>query len=113
MFSSFACACTYQCLNLFTLVQFHTVTMPGEEVAKPPAKIPDLPFILPSFDWNAGNLYCQFKLFKMKVEFAFKGTYAKNPGHAKVGATLNWLGDAAFENMVTSYGLPPPTKMIL
>ena len=33
----------------------------------------------------------------MKVEFAFKGTYAKNPGHAKVGAILNWLGDAAFE----------------
>ena len=34
---------------------------------------------------------------KWKVEFAFKGTYAKNPGHAKVGAILNWLGDTAFE----------------
>ena len=81
------------CLNLFTLVQFHIVTMPGEEVAKPPAKIPTLPFIPPSFDLNASNLYSQFKLFKTKVEFAFKGTYAKNPGHA----ILNWLGDTAFE----------------
>ena len=71
--------------------------MPGEEVAKPPAKIPTLPFVPPSFNWNASNLYSQFKLFKMKVEFAFKGTYAKNPGHAKVGAILNWLSDAAFE----------------
>ena len=85
------------CLNLFTLVQFHTVTMPGEEVAEPPAKISTLPFIPPSFDWNASYLYSQFRLFKMKVEFAFKGTYAKNPGHAKVGAILNLLGDAAFE----------------
>ena len=51
----------------------------------------------PKFDWNASNLYSQFKLFKTKVEFAFKGTYKDNPGHAKVGAILNWLGDAAFE----------------
>ena len=71
--------------------------MPGEEVAEPPAKIPTLPFVPSSFDLNASNLYSQIKLFKMKVEFAFKGTYAKNPGHAKVGAILNWLGDAAFE----------------
>ena len=76
------------CLNFFTLVQFHIVTMPGEEVAKPPAKIPTLPFVPPSFDWNASNLYFQFKLFKTKVEFAFKGAYAKNPGHAKVCAIL-------------------------
>ena len=34
---------------------------------------------------------------KTKVEFAFKGTYKDNPGHAKVGAILNWLGDTAFE----------------
>ena len=27
----------------------------------------------------------------------FKGTYKDNPGHAKVGALLNWLGDTAFE----------------
>ena len=85
------------CLYLFTLVQFHTVIMPGEEVTKTPAKILTLPFVPPSFKWNVSNLYSQFKLFKMKVEFAFKGTFAKNPGHAKVGAILNWLGDAAFE----------------
>ena len=36
-------------------------------------------------------------IFKTKVEFAFKETYKDNPGQAKVGAILNWLGDAAFE----------------
>ena len=56
-----------------------------------------MPFNPPEFDWNASNLYSQFKLFKTKVEFAFKGTYKENPGHAKVGAILNWLGDSAFE----------------
>ena len=71
--------------------------MPGDDAVDPPAKIPTLPFKPPKFDWNASNLYTQFKLFKTKVEFAFKGTYKDNPGHAKVGAVLNWLGDAAFE----------------
>ena len=72
--------------------------MPGEDgAADPPAKIPTLRFKPPKFDWNANNLYSQFKLFKTKVEFAFNGTYKDNPGHAKVGAILNWLGDAAFE----------------
>ena len=87
--------------------------MPGEEVAEPPAKIPTLPFVPPSFDWNASNLYSQFKLFKTKVEFAFKGTYAKIPGHAKVGAILNWLAMKLLKYMVTSYGLSQWTKMIL
>ena len=74
------------------------MTTPGEDGdADPPAKIPTLPFKPPNFDWNASNLYSQFKLFKTKVEFAFKGTYKGNPGHAKVDAILNWLGDAAFE----------------
>ena len=71
--------------------------MPGDDAVDPPAKIPTLPFKPPEFDWNASNLYSQFKLFKTKVEFAFKGTYKDNPGHAKVGAVLNWLGDTAFE----------------
>ena len=71
--------------------------MPGDDAVDPPAKIPTLPFKPPEFDWNASNLYSQFKLFKTKVEFAFKGTYKDNPGHAKVGAVLNWLADAAFE----------------
>ena len=74
------------------------MTLPGEDgAADPPAKIPTLPFKPPEFDWNASNLYSQFKCFKTKVEFALKGTYKDNPGHTKVGAILNWLGDAAFE----------------
>ena len=51
--------------------------MPGED---PPVKIPTLPFKPPEFDWNASNLYSQFKLFKTKLEFAFKGTCKENPG---------------------------------
>ena len=47
---------------------------------------------------------CTAKLFKTKVEFAFKGTYKDNPGHAKVGEILNWLGDAAFEIYGTIVG---------
>ena len=72
--------------------------MPGKDgAANPPAQIPTLPFKPPKSDWNASNLYSQFKLFKTKVEFAFKGTYKDNPGHVKVGAILNWLGDTAFQ----------------
>ena len=85
------------CLILFILVHFYSVTMPSDDAVDPPAKIPTLPFKPPKFDWNASNLYSQYKLFKTKVEFAFKGTYKDNPGHAKVGAVLNWLGDVAFE----------------
>ena len=68
--------------------------MPGED---PPVKFPTLPFKPPKFDCNASNLYSQFKLFKTKVEFAFKETYKENPGHAKVGVILNWLVDSTFE----------------
>ena len=69
MFSSFACA-----YHSFVLVEFLPVTMPGEDgTADLPPKIPTLPFKPPKFDWNASNLYSQFKLFKTKVEFAFKG----------------------------------------
>ena len=72
--------------------------MPHEDgAANPPARIPTLPFKPPKFDWNASNLYSQFKLFKTKVEFAFKETYKDNPGHAKVGAILNWLDNSVFE----------------
>ena len=85
------------CLILFILVHFYSVTMPGDDAVNPPAKIPTLPFKPPEFDWNVSNLYSQFKHFKTKVEFAFKGTCKDNPSHAKVGAVLNWLGDAAFE----------------
>ena len=85
-------------ISLFLYLYTFTCTVPGEDGAvDPPAKIPTLPFKPPKFDWNASNLYSQFKLFKTKVEFAFKGTYKDNPGDAKVGAIFNWLGDAAFE----------------
>ena len=84
-------------LILFILVNFYSVTIPGDGAVNPPAKIPTLPFKPFEFDWNASNLYSQFNLFKTKVEFAFKGTYKDNPSHAKVGAVLNWLGNAAFE----------------
>ena len=84
--------------NLFILVHSQTVRIPGEDgSADPPAKIPTLPFKPPKFDWNASNLYSQFKLFKTEVEFAFKGTYKDNPRNAKVGVILNWLGNTAFE----------------
>ena len=67
-----------------------------------------MPFKPPKFDWNASNLYSQFKLkFKTKVEFAFNGTYKENPGHTKVGAILNWLGDSAFE-MHANFIWPDP-----
>ena len=68
--------------------------MPGKD---PLVKIPTLPFKPPEFNWNASNLYNQFKFFTTKVEFAFKGAYNENPRHAKVGAILNWLGNYAFE----------------
>ena len=108
VFSFFACAYTYH-----YLYKFLTVTMPGEDgAADPPAKIPTLPFKHPKFDWNASNLYSQFKLFKTKVEFAFKGTYKDNPGDGKVGAILNWAIQH-LKFMVVSYGLLLQTKMIL
>ena len=61
-------------IYLFILIHFQTAKMPGDDAADPPGKIPTLPFKPPEFDWNASNLYSQFKLFKTKVEFAFKGT---------------------------------------
>ena len=85
-------------ITLLYLHNFLPVTMPGQDgTADPPAKIPTLPFKPPKFDWNASKFYSQFKCFKTKVEFAFKGTYKDNPRHTKVGEILNWLGDAAFE----------------
>ena len=34
-----------------------------------------IPFVPPTFSWNSPNLNSQFKIFKQKVEFAFKGTF--------------------------------------
>ena len=47
--------------------------MPGEDGAIDPlSKIPTLPFKPPNFDWNASNLYSQFKLFKQKLNLHFR-----------------------------------------
>ena len=74
--------CMYISIFLYLYI-FYTVPMPGEDgTVDPPAKIPTLPFKPPNFDWNASNLYSQFKLFETKVEFAFKGTYKDNPRDA-------------------------------
>ena len=71
--------------------------MPGEDNPAPVEKIHTIPFNPPVFDWNASNLYTQFRIFKTKVDFAFEGTYKSNPKDAKLGAILNWMGDYAFE----------------
>ena len=71
--------------------------MPGEDDPVPVEKIHTLPFNPPVFDWNASNLYTEFRTFKTKVDFIFDGTYKKNPKDAKVGAILNWMGDSAFK----------------
>ena len=49
-----------------------------------------IPFVPPTFSWDSPNLYTQYKIFKQKVDFAFKGLY-------KVCAILNCLGDNAHE----------------
>ena len=43
-------------INLFILIYFQTVTMPGEDAADPYAKIPTLPFKPSDHEWNASNL---------------------------------------------------------
>ena len=64
----------------------------GDEAPVPKPKVPTLPFKPPKFDWSSPNLYSQFKLFRAKCNYAFKGMYSGNPKEAKVGAILNWLG---------------------
>ena len=58
---------------------------------------PHIPFVPPTFSWDSPNLFSQFKLFKQKVVFAFKGMYKDNDAASKVCAILNWLGDNAYE----------------
>ena len=62
--------------------------MPGET---------KISFVPPTFSWDSPNLYSSYKLFKQKVEFAFKGQFKDCDDGAKVGAILNWLGDNAYE----------------
>ena len=56
-----------------------------------------IPFVPPTSSWDSPNLFSQFKIFKQKVEFAFKGMYKENDTASKVCAILNWLGDNAYE----------------
>ena len=56
-----------------------------------------IPFVPPTFSWDSVNLYGNFKLFKQKVEIAFKGQFKDCDETAKVGTILNWLGDNAYE----------------
>ena len=58
---------------------------------------PHIPFVPPICRWDSPNLFTQFKIFKQKVEFAFKGMYKDNDAASKVCAILNWLGDNAYE----------------
>ena len=66
--------------------------MHGEDDPAPMEKIHTLRFNPPVFDWNASDLYTQFRIFKTEVDFAFDGTYKYNPKDAIVGAILNWMG---------------------
>ena len=54
-----------------------------------------IPFVPPTFSWDSPNLYSQFKIFKQKVDFAFKCTFRESDATSKVCAILNWLGDNA------------------
>ena len=56
-----------------------------------------IPFVPPTFSWDSPNLYTQYKIFKQKVDFAFKGLYKDNNATSKVYAILYWLGDIAYE----------------
>ena len=69
----------------------------GEKAPVPVPKAPMLPFKPLEFDWLSPNLNTQFKLFRAKCDYAFKGTYSDNTKEVKVGAILNWLRDNACE----------------
>ena len=58
---------------------------------------PHIPFVPPTFSWDSPNLYTQYKIFKQKVDFAFKGLYKDSDAASKVCATLNWLADNTYE----------------
>ena len=58
---------------------------------------PHIPFVPPTFSWDSPNLHNQFKIFKQKLEFAFKGTYRESDAALKVCTLLNWLGNNAYE----------------
>ena len=55
------------------------------------------PFCTTHIQLGHPNLYTQYKIFKQKVDFAFKGLYKDNDAASKVCAILNWLDDNAYE----------------
>ena len=55
------------------------------------------PFVPPTLSWDSPNLHSQFKIFKQKMDFSFKGTFRESAAAEKVCAILNWLGDNAYE----------------
>ena len=60
----------------------------------------------PTFSWDSPNLYSSFKLFKQKLEFAFKRQFKDCDGVSKVSTILNCLGDNAYgvyENLHWEY----------
>ena len=69
----------------------------GDDAPIPEQKVTTLPFKPLEFDWSSTNLHSQFKLFRAKCDYAFKGTSSGNPKEAKVGAILNWLRENAYE----------------
>ena len=58
---------------------------------------PYIPFVPPTFSWDSLNLYSQFKIFKQKADFAFKGQFKESDAASKVCVILNWLGDNAYK----------------
>ena len=58
---------------------------------------PNIPFVLPTFSWDSPNLYSQFKIFKQKVNSAFKVQFKDSEKAAKVSTILNWLVDNTYE----------------
>ena len=53
---------------------------------------PNIPFVPPTFSWDSPNLCSQLKIFKQKVNFAFKGQLKDSEKATKVSTILNWLG---------------------
>ena len=85
----------------------------GDEAPVSKPKAPTLPFKPQEFDWSSPNLYLQFKLFRTKCNYTFKGAYCGNTKEAKVGAILNWLRTMPMKYIPISIGLLPLTRMTL
>ena len=73
---------------------------------------PHIPFVPPTFSWESPNLYSQFKIFKQKVEFSFKGAFRESDAALKVCAILNWLCDNAYKIYNICIGQQMVTRMI-